>query len=163
MTRRVFFYHYYLATSETNWAQIFTGLIFSVCWDKCTASGKTGLWQLPTVSSVFKSEMILKMFYRPTIKSWCSSNQISFYCHSFWGKLSDKETLFFPLTSSRQGIALPLMHWWDYFLTKLLESISIRVSLAQRNLDLTRLREQRFSLKHQDLFQYLHLCKYATK
>ena len=31
---RVFFFHYYLATSMTNWAQIFTGLLFyALCWD----------------------------------------------------------------------------------------------------------------------------------
>ena len=37
----------------TNWAQIFTGLIFyaSICWD--TPSENTGLWQLPQVSSAF--------------------------------------------------------------------------------------------------------------
>ena len=49
-----FFFHYYLATSTINWAQIFTGLLFYayLCWD--VPSVKTGLWQLPIVSSVFK-------------------------------------------------------------------------------------------------------------
>ena len=37
----------------TDWAQIFTGLLFYVCWD--TPSEKTGLWQLPIVSTVFKA------------------------------------------------------------------------------------------------------------
>ena len=47
-----FSFHYSLATSTTNWVQIFTGLLFYACWD--TPSEKTGLWQLPKVSSVLK-------------------------------------------------------------------------------------------------------------
>ena len=47
-----FFFHYYLAILTTDWAQIFTGLLFYVCWD--TPSEKTGLWQLPIVSTAFK-------------------------------------------------------------------------------------------------------------
>ena len=39
----VFFYYFYLATSTTNWVQIFTGLLFYACWD--TPSEETGLWQ----------------------------------------------------------------------------------------------------------------------
>jgi hypothetical protein len=39
----VFFFHYYLATSTTNWAQIFTGLLFYACLD--TPGENTGLWQ----------------------------------------------------------------------------------------------------------------------
>ena len=35
----VFFFHYYFATSTTDWAQIFTGLLFYACWD--TLSEKT--------------------------------------------------------------------------------------------------------------------------
>ena len=48
-----FFFHYYLATSTTDWAQIFTGLVFyALCWEP--PSEKTGLWQLPIVFIVFK-------------------------------------------------------------------------------------------------------------
>ena len=50
-----FFFHYYLATLAINWVQIFTCLLFCACWD--TPSEKTGLWQLPIVSSVFKGVM----------------------------------------------------------------------------------------------------------
>ena len=54
MWQGYFFFHYYLATSTTDWAQIFTGLLIYVflCWD--TPSEKTGLWQLPKVSTVLK-------------------------------------------------------------------------------------------------------------
>ena len=53
---RVFFFHYYLATSTTNWAQMFTGLLFcAFCWD--TPSEKNGLWQLPIVSSAFNQQL----------------------------------------------------------------------------------------------------------
>ena len=54
-----FFFHYYLATSTTTWAQIFYRFVSScICWD--TPSEKTGLWQLPTVSIVFNSYRIGK-------------------------------------------------------------------------------------------------------
>ena len=48
-----FFFHYYLATSMTNWALKYLHRfdILCICWD--TASGKTVLWQLPIVSSIF--------------------------------------------------------------------------------------------------------------
>ena len=36
----------------TNWAQIFTGVLFYANWD--TPSDNTGLWQLPKVSSALK-------------------------------------------------------------------------------------------------------------
>ena len=54
------FFHYYLATSTTDWAQIFTVWLFYafLCWD--TISVKTSLWQLPIVASVFK--VILNTF-----------------------------------------------------------------------------------------------------
>ena len=42
-----FFFHSYLLTSTTNWAQIFTGLLFYACWD--TSSEKTGLWNANSV------------------------------------------------------------------------------------------------------------------
>ena len=39
-----FFFHYYLATSTTNWAKKFHRfVILCICWD--TPSEKTGLWQ----------------------------------------------------------------------------------------------------------------------
>ena len=51
-----FFFCYYLATSTTNWVQILTGLLFYACvdngWD---TPCKTGLWQLPIASNVFKA------------------------------------------------------------------------------------------------------------
>ena len=53
-----FFVQSYLATPTTNRAQIFKGFLcimlryVCICWD--TASEKTGLWQLPIVSSAFK-------------------------------------------------------------------------------------------------------------
>ena len=43
-----FFFHYYLATLTT----FYRFVILCICWD--TPSEKTGLWQLPIVSSVFK-------------------------------------------------------------------------------------------------------------
>ena len=46
-----FFFHYYLATSTTDWAQIFTGFFLCTCWN--TPTVKTSLWQLPIVSTVF--------------------------------------------------------------------------------------------------------------
>ena len=46
-----FFFHYYLATSTTDWYQIFTGLLFYACWD--TPTVKASFWQLPIVSTVF--------------------------------------------------------------------------------------------------------------
>ena len=49
--QRCFVFHYYLATSTTNWALMFTGLLFYAYVE--TQSEKTGLWQLPIVSSVF--------------------------------------------------------------------------------------------------------------
>ena len=51
-----FFFHYYLATSMTDWAQIFTGLLF-YAYKEVTPSEKTGLWQFWTVSSVFNSAL----------------------------------------------------------------------------------------------------------
>ena len=54
-----FFFHYYLAISMTNWAQMFTQFFFffsCTCWD--TPSEKTGLWQLPIVSIVFLNLML---------------------------------------------------------------------------------------------------------
>ena len=44
-----------------NRAQIFTGLLFYACWD--TPSEKTGLWQLPIVSIVFKTLIRKWIFY----------------------------------------------------------------------------------------------------
>ena len=44
----VFFFHYSLATSTTNWGLLF----YALCWD--TLSENTGHWQLPKVSSAFK-------------------------------------------------------------------------------------------------------------
>ena len=52
----------------TNWAQIFTGL-FMYAYD--TPSGKTGLWQLPIVSTAFKKKMcLLEKGYQPNKKLW---------------------------------------------------------------------------------------------
>ena len=52
---RFFFFNYYLATSTTDWAEIFTGLLFYayVEIDQLNSS----LWQLPIVSTVFKKEV----------------------------------------------------------------------------------------------------------
>ena len=51
--RGVLFFHYYLAASTTTWAQIVTGLLlYTLCWN--TPGDKTGLWQLPIASIVFK-------------------------------------------------------------------------------------------------------------
>ena len=50
--RVCFFFNYYLTGSATNyWAQIVTWCVVCICWD--TPSEKTGLWQLPIMSSVF--------------------------------------------------------------------------------------------------------------
>ena len=46
------FFHYFLATSMTNWAQMFTDLLFlCICWD--TPSENTGHLPIPNVSSPF--------------------------------------------------------------------------------------------------------------
>ena len=51
-----FFFHCYLGTFTTDWAQtwIHRFAILCICWD--TLSEKTDLWQLPTVSTIFKRE-----------------------------------------------------------------------------------------------------------
>ena len=59
-----FSFHYYLANSTTNWAQTFTGLLFYTCWD--TPSEKTGLRQLPIVSSVFNCGAL----WTQTVQVW---------------------------------------------------------------------------------------------
>ena len=51
-----FFLHFYLATSNTDWAQISQVCYFMHCQD--TPSKKTSLWQLPIVSCVFKKQLI---------------------------------------------------------------------------------------------------------
>ena len=48
-----FFFHYYLATWTTNWAQIFTGLLLYAYVEIHQVRRINGLWQLPIVSSVF--------------------------------------------------------------------------------------------------------------
>ena len=55
------FFHYYLATSTSDWAQIFTGLLYCALLLRCAKSEKTGLWQLPKVSSVFNEKQILNI------------------------------------------------------------------------------------------------------
>ena len=58
-----------------DWAQIFTG------WD--TASEKTGIWQLPIVSSVFKSNIYLISCFIPKgtcpITPWFKINLMQYY------------------------------------------------------------------------------------
>ena len=52
----------------TDWAQIFTGLFFMHMID--TASEKTGLWQLPIVSTVFNSgQLCLHVDFSDSIES----------------------------------------------------------------------------------------------
>ena len=55
-----FFFHYYLATSMTDWVQIFTGWLF------CADVEKTGLWQIPIVSTVFKMYAYLDLLVMKT-------------------------------------------------------------------------------------------------
>ena len=50
--RVFFFFNYSLATSTTNWVQIFKGLLL-FAFDEIH---QVSLWQLPKVSSVFKAE-----------------------------------------------------------------------------------------------------------
>ena len=54
----------------TNCAQIYTGLLFYayLCW--YTPSEKTGLWQLPKVSSAFKTWAVYKMAVRCLVIHW---------------------------------------------------------------------------------------------
>ena len=64
-----FFFHSYLATSMTDWARIFTGLLFYACWD--TPTVRTSLWQLPIVSSAFNRHNLFCTFIRPlSIGKW---------------------------------------------------------------------------------------------
>ena len=57
-----FFFHYYLSTSVTNWmiSNFHRFLILCICWD--TPSEKTGLCQLPIVSSVFKAYKLISFY-----------------------------------------------------------------------------------------------------
>ena len=55
-----FFFKYFLATSMTNWALIFTGLLFYAyvgIHHGGTPSENAGLWQLPNLSSAFISPL----------------------------------------------------------------------------------------------------------
>ena len=54
-----FFFHYNLATSTTNWAQIFTGLLF-YAYVEIHQVGC--LWQLPIVSTVLKTEHLFIIY-----------------------------------------------------------------------------------------------------
>ena len=49
-----FFFHYYLASSMTDWAPICTGLLF-YAYVAIHQVRRPGLWQLPIVSSVFNT------------------------------------------------------------------------------------------------------------
>ena len=54
-TNSCVFFHCYFATLTTNWGQVFTGLLFCICWD--IPSEKTDLWQLPKLSSAFNHQL----------------------------------------------------------------------------------------------------------
>ena len=56
MWQGCFFFHYYLATSSTVWAQICTGLscLLLYAYFEIHQVRRLSLWQLPIVSSVFK-------------------------------------------------------------------------------------------------------------
>ena len=74
------YFHCYVATSMTDWAQIFTGLLhICICWD--TASEKTGLWQLPIVSSAFIGSLCRYHIY--CISRLCKLYQI-YKCNFQW-------------------------------------------------------------------------------
>ena len=80
------FFHYYLATSTTNWAKICTGLLFYACWD--TPSENTGLWQLLIMSSVFKDTF--GTFQRPEFKP---VNKLVNVGHRSCKRMREKSTL----------------------------------------------------------------------
>ena len=58
----LFFFHYYITTLMTDWAQIFTGLLFYAYVEIHTPTVKASLWQLPIVSTAFNSISNLRWF-----------------------------------------------------------------------------------------------------
>ena len=61
VTRVWFFFHCYLTTHMFD--------ILCICWD--TTSEKTGLWQLPKVSSAFKWIYEIRSDFWSISKKWC--------------------------------------------------------------------------------------------
>ena len=52
----MFFFHYFLASSMTNWVNLFTYLLIYGYVEIHWSSENIGLWQLPKVSRAFKRE-----------------------------------------------------------------------------------------------------------